>query len=338
MEEKEQLTPAVEEAAETAEHSLPPKITKDNIRTGEMTTKGKVLHWIKLTICVLISSFLISIAAYSLITPNNFTIGGATGLAILLNVATGIPQSILLLAFNVPLLVLAFIFVKRKFAILSLMNIGMQTLWLTVFEQYLPNFKIAFTEGGQADKIFAAIAAGLCIGSAIALALKIGGSTGGADILAVLIQKKVGATSIAFMIFCINVVVIGASFFVFYNGEMSIAYNLLPIMLSVFEAYIESKANEAITSGFQSACEFRVITDKPDEMAKALMKELRRGVTALPATGMYTKITHTMLLCVVSRRQVGALKRVMKQVDPDSFAVMSNVSQVLGLGFFIEEN
>ena len=105
MEEQEQLTPAV---CETEEHSLPPKITKENIRAGEMTTKGKVLHWIKLTIYTLISAFLVSISAHSLITPNSFTIGGASGIAILLNVATGIPQSILLLAFNVPLLILAF--------------------------------------------------------------------------------------------------------------------------------------------------------------------------------------------------------------------------------------
>ena len=63
------------------------------------------------------------------------------------------------------------------------------------------------------------------------------------------------------------------------------------------------------------------------------MKELSRGVTALPATGMYTKYTHTMLLCVVSRRQVVTLRRIMKSIDPDAFAVMSNVSQVVGLGF-----
>ena len=67
------------------------------------------------------------------------------------------------------------------------------------------------------------------------------------------------------------------------------------------------------------------------------MKELSRGVTALPAKGMYTKENHTMLLCVVNRRQVPILRRVMKQVDPDSFAVMSKVSQVLGLGFYNQE-
>ena len=108
-------------------------------------------------------------------------------------------------------------------------------------------------------------------------------------------------------------------------------------MMSAFEAYIESRTNETVTNGFHSAREFRISTDKPEEMAKALMKELSRGVTALPATGMYTRITHTMLLCVVSRRQVVTLKRIMKQVDPDSFAVMSNVSQVLGLGFYTSE-
>ena len=139
------------------------------------------------------------------------------------------------------------------------------------------------------------------------------------------------------MIFTINCIIIGSSLFVFYDPAQAIAYNLLPIMMAAFELYIESKINESITNGFQSAIEFRIITDKPEEMANALMKELSRGVTALPATGMYTKETHSMILCVVGRRQVATLKRVMKQVDPESFAVMANVSQVLGLGFYIEE-
>ena len=214
---------------------------------------------------------------------------------------------------------------------LSATNIGLQTLWLVLIETLFPDFKIEFGDGGE--KIFAAIAAALCIGTAIALAFKIGGSTGGADIAAVMIQRKFSATSIAWVIFSINSLIIASSLFVFYDQDQTIAYNLLPIMMAAFEAYVESKTNEAITNGFQSAIEFRIITDKPDEMAQALMRELSRGVTALPATGMYTKEPKTMLVCVVSRRQVATLRRVMKAVDPDSFAVMSGVSQVLGLGF-----
>jgi len=155
--------------------------------------------------------------------------------------------------------------------------------------------------------------------------------------LPLLSRKKFRATSIAWMIFIINCVVIGSSVFVFKvydNGKLHLGMTLLPIVLSVFESYIESKTNESMTNGFQSAIEFRIITEKPEEMSLALMKELSRGVTAIPATGMYTKISKTMLVCVISRRQVATLRRIMKTVDPDSFAVMSKVSQVLGFGFY----
>ena len=331
MNEKENL-PLSENNSATQD--LPPKITKENIRpdTGK---KGTVAYWAKSVFYVVLSALLIAFSAYCLITPNQFTIGGAGGSAILVNVATNgaIPQAVMLFSLNLPLIGLAFFFVKKRFAILSSINIGMQSVWLLFFELVLRDFKIVFESNGE--KIFAAIAAGLCIGVAIALAFKAGGSTGGADILAVLIQKKFAATSIAWMLFAINCVVIGASVLVF-RGETPAA-TLLPIMMSAFESYIESKTNEAVTNGFQSAIEFRIITDKPEEMARALMKELSRGVTSLPAKGMYTKAEHSMLLCVVNRRQAATLKRIMKSVDPDSFAVMANVSQVLGLGFYNSE-
>ena len=334
MEEKEL---EVSMDAPATENALPKKITKEDFQLAETTPKAKVMQWVRLILVTIISSFLISFTVYSLITPNNFTIGGIAGMAILINhMIPKLDTSIIVFCLNVPLLILALIYLKRKFAILSVTNIAMQSLWLFLFEQF-NMFTVDFSGGASADKIFAAIAAGLCFGVAIALAYKIGSSTGGGDIMAVLIQRKVGASSIAWILMAINATVIGASFFVFYDNDFSTAYNLLPIMLSTFEMYIESKANEFVTNGAQSAREFRIITDKPEEMAHALMKELSRGVTAIPATGMYTKITHTMLHCVVSRRQVATLKRIMKKIDPDSFAVMSNVSQVLGLGFYTGE-
>ena len=333
MEEQKKVIAEENNTPSEQQFTLPPKITKENINSVDFTPKGKAMIWVRSIILTVLSSFLIAFAAYSLIEPNDFTICGASGIAILVNVATNgkVPQWIILLSINLPLVVLAFIFVKRRFAILSAINIGLQTTWLLVFEEVFHD-SVWIEFAGNGEKIFAAIAAGLCIGFAIALAFKSGGSTGGADILAVIIQKKFAATSIAWMLFIINCVVISASIFVF--DADTLALRLLPIMMSAFESYIESKTNEAVTNGFHSAREFRIITEKPEEMAAVLMHELSRGVTAIPATGMYTKMTKTMLLCVVSRRQVVALRRIMKTVDPDSFAVMSNVSQVLGLGFF----
>lgn len=331
------------QTVQTEQPSLPPKITKENIEPNAGTRKALVEQWIRSVVYILLSSLLVAVAAYSLITPNDFTIGGASGIAILINVASGdtIPQSIIVLCINLPLVVLAFFFVKRRFAILTALNIGFQSLWLFIIEKAFKDFRIVFP-GGEASKVFAAIAAGICIGVALVLAFKAGGSTGGADIVAVIIQKKFAATSIAWMLFIINCIVIGSSVFVFdvrdASGKLHLGATLLPIALSTFESYIESKTNEAMTNGFQSAIEFRIITEKPEEMAIALMHELSRGVTAIPATGMYTKISRMMLVCVVSRRQVATLKRIMKTVDPESFAVMSKVSQVLGLGFYTDDH
>ena len=298
---------------------------------------SKAAHLTKTIFFLLISSFLISFASYSLISANNFTIGGASGVAILINKATAgvIPQSAVFICINAPLTVLAFFFVKRKFAYLTAVHILLQTLFLTIIENAFPNFQITFA--APAEKIFAALTAGVCVGTAVALAFKIGGSTGGADIVAVIIQKKFSANSIATVIFIINAIIISSSLFVFYDNEVMIAYNLLPVILSIFEAYIEARTQDSITNGFSSAIEFRIITDKPQEMANALMRELSRGVTSLPAKGMYTGAEHSMLLCVISRRQVNALRRVMKSVDPTSFAVMSSVSQVVGQGFYSPE-
>ena len=320
----------------TARASLPPKITKENIDPLAGSKKKVVLQWIRALVYTMISAFLVSIAAYSLISPNNFTIGGVSGIAILLNIALKWDLALLVLVLNAPLIILSFFYVKKKFAFLTSLNVLFQSLWLLLIELVFPDLKIEFAL--QVERIFAAIAAGLCIGLAIVLAFKVGGSTGGADILAVIIQKKLAAASIAWILFAFNCLVIGASFVVFYDKNTSIAYNLLPIMLAIFESYIESKTNESMTNGFQSAIEFRIITNKPDEISTAVMQELSRGVTALSAKGMYTKEDRSMLVCVVSRRQVPTLKRVIHEIDPDAFVVMSNVSQVLGLGFYTSEN
>lgn len=320
---------------EETKGELPPKITKETFKSMDNTKRGKRLYWTKTVLFLLLSSFLLSFAAQTLISANEFTIGGVGGIAILLNAASNgkIPKSIVIFSLNLPLIILSFFFVRKRFAVLTAAHILLQSLWLVILENVFPDFAIKF--GGSGEKIFAAIASGLCVGASIALAFKTGGSTGGADIMAVILRKKFAATSLAWTLFMLNGLIIACSIFV-YKGSTP-AETLLPIMMSAFEAYIESKTIDAINNGFQSAIEFRIITDKPEEISNAIMRELQRGVTMLPATGMYTKEPHFMLLCVVNRRQIATLKRVIKRIDPDSFAVMANVSQVLGLGFYTDE-
>jgi uncharacterized membrane-anchored protein YitT (DUF2179 family) len=315
---------------------LPPKITRENF--GGDNKKTKRSYIIKMIIVLLFSTFLVAFASYSLIAPNKFTIGGVAGTAILINAATKgkVEQSIILFCINLPLVISSFFFVRKKFAVLTTASILLQSAWLVVFERAFPNLLIVFEQ--PVERVFAAVLAGGCIGSAVALMFNIGGSTGGGDIIAVMIQKKMKSSSIAWIIFGINCVVIGSSFFVYYDSGLSLAYNLLPIIISIAESFVESKIHDSMVHGWHSAVEFRILTDKPEEMSNALMVGLSRGVTMIPATGMYTKEPHPMVMCVINKRQVPLLKQIVKEVDPDSFALMSHVSQVFGLGFYRYED
>ena len=154
MEEKELGVKEELPAAETAEdNTLPKKITKEDFQLAETTPKAKVMQWVRLVFVTILSSFLIAFTVYGLITPNNFTIGGIAGMAILINhMLPFLPQSTIVFCLNVPLLILALIYLKRKFAILSVMNIGMQSLWLFIFEQ-CNMFTVDFSGGASADKI-----------------------------------------------------------------------------------------------------------------------------------------------------------------------------------------
>ena len=316
---------------------LPKKVTKDDLDLAKKTKKNKTIYWVKLVLVLIFSPLLVAFTSYSLIAPNRFNVGGVAGIAILVNAISKntIPQSLVVFAVNLPLMIWAFFKIRRRFVVITTINIVMQTFWLFVFENFMPDFKIEFL--GNGEKIFAAIAAGLCFGVAITISFKIGGSTGGGDILALIVQKRMKSNSIAWVLFSINCTIICASIFVYYDPAQTLAINVLPIMMAAFESFIESKTITAINQGMQSAIEFKIITDKPDEMSRALMQELSRGVTMLPAKGMFTKQEHAMLFCVVTPRQVGTLKRVMNAVDPDSFAIMANVSQVFGLGFYRSE-
>lgn len=302
----------------------------------ENSPKYKALYIIKTCLLVLLSSLLLAVAVHCLIAPNDFTMGGVSGIAILLeDITDGVAQKSTVVFFiNLPMLLLAFFGVKKKFALLTVGNSLLQSLWLFIFEQvHMP--KVEFPDAGT--KIFAAVAGGVCIGAAVALALKAGGCTGGLDILAVIIKRKTSANSVATLIATFNAVIICASFFV-YNVDESFAIRLTPILLALCQIYVEKKTNDSVMNGFQSAVEFRVITDKPEEMSLALMNELSRGVTTFTVTGMFMKENHTMLVCVVSNNQINAFKRIIKRIDPESFAVLSSVSQVVGLGFYQNEN
>ncbi len=280
--------------------------------------KPKLRQYSFMGLVILLSGVLRAISVHCFIIPNNFAPGGVTGIATMLQKATGWNSGIFMFAINLPLLVGAFFLINKRFAITTFIGILLQSGFLMLLEYWkMPQY---------ADSaILAAIAGGVVGGAGIGLMLKIGGSSGGTDVIATFIYKHFSFTNVSWFIFILDSVVVFVSFFVYNNA-------LTPVLLALVEMFCSAKANETILYGFKTALKFEIITSSPEELSKELMQKLRRGVTAIKAKGMYTGSDKTMLVCIVRRRQVSAFQKILAKY-PDTFGYISTTNEVMGRGF-----
>lgn len=274
---------------------------------------------------VLAASFVRAAGVHCFIVPNAFAPGGITGIGSLVEFMTsneshaGFSAGYTILILNIPLLIIAFLFLGRKFAVLTAIATILSSVLTVVFQRI--DFYV-YTD----ERILAAAAGGIFTGLSLALMLKAGGTMGGTDIIATFIQRKHSATNVAWFIFALDSTVVIGSLFFFKNG-------LTPAILSFIEMFSSSKMCDVITSGSKSAIKFEIVTTKPQELSDAILKRLERGVTKLDAVGMYTDEPRAVLVCLIRRRQVSEFRKLIKAIDPDAFAYMSQASEVLGLGF-----
>lgn len=276
--------------------------------------------WFVLVASILIAGFVRAVGVYAFIIPNHFAPGGVTGVSTILEYKFGINSGYILATLNAPLIVIAFIFIGKRFAIISGMAILLSSGLIVLFNYVgFPQFV------ATNDKILAAIAGGLIGGVGIALMFKLGGSNGGTDIIATLIQKKYSATNIAWFVFMIDSTVVISSIFVYDNS-------LVPALLSFVQMFASSKVTELILQGFKSALKIEIITNSADELSRDVMQILHRGVTKITATGMYTGEEHAMLIVILRKRQLSQLRLILRKY-PDTFAYISGTSEVVGRGF-----
>ncbi len=282
--------------------------------------KQSAKKWLVMIVLILVASFLRAVSVYSFVVPNNFAPGGVTGLAAIFEYKLHVNAGYFLAALNAPLVVVAFVFVNKKFAAISTSAIFLSSGLIVLFEKlHFPTFVSAAT---GADQVLPALAGGILGGTGIALMLKAGGSCGGTDIIATIVQKKYSATNVAWFIFLMDSTVVLASAFVYDDA-------MVPVLLSFVQMFVSSKMAETILSGFKSAIKFEVITSHPEEFSQEVISLMHRSVTMVEAKGMYTGENHALLICIVSKRQMSAFREVLKKF-PDSFAYISNTSEIFG--------
>ncbi len=295
------------------------KVTKDlGRKTGAL--------FLSAVLPVLLSGFVRAFGIYVFVSPNNFAPGGINGISVLLEYAIGWSSGWFLLMLNVPLFFVAFFFLGKREAIISTLSMLCSSGLLIVFD-YLP-FMPGLKYHPQYSGLLAAVAGGIFLGAALAIMLKSCGTSGGTTVLASLVNKKFRFISVSWLTSAFDACVVLASFFV-YNKGANFTDKLDPVLLALVSLFVTSKVSDLILQGFKVAYRFEIVTNHAEEIAKEIMEKTHHGVTEMPAVGMYSHSEHNVLVCIIRKRQISDVQRIIRQY-PDTFASFTPTSEVYG--------
>ena len=287
----------------------------------------KIWHFFYVSVLsVIISGIVRALAIYIFVTPNDFAPGGVNGIAVLLQEGTGWNSGIFLIMLNVPLFFVAFFLIGKYGAVISTLSMLLTSGLLIVFD-YIPGMEYICYQP-EDNHILAAIGGGVLLGVAPAVTLKSCGTSGGTTVLASLVNKKFRNLSVSGMTAVFDAIVVFASFFV-YNQGMGFTEKLEPVLLALISLFVTSKVCDVILQGFKAAYRFEIITNHPEEISAEIMQKLHHGVTEVNATGMYSHEGRAMLVCIIRKRQIGEVQRILRKF-PDTFASFSPASEVYG--------
>lgn len=282
-----------------------------------MKKHGRIYEYL----VIIIGTGILAFAIACLFDPIGLVTGGFTGLAIVIKSVTsmffegGIPLWFTNLALNIPVFVLAYFLKGPKFIGKSFFGAMMLSVWLYIVPV------IDLTSG---DYLLAAIFGGAFSGVGIGLVLRTGATTGGTDMVSALVQLKIRHYSIVQILQVIDglVIVLGL-----------VVFGMRPTMYAIIAILVSTKVSDMVLEGFNYSKAAYIITNQHEEVAQRIMTELDRGVTGLHAKGMYTGEEKCVLYCIVSQKEIVALKDIVNEIDSNAFVIVSEVREVLGEGF-----
>ena len=266
-------------------------------------------------ILILIGASIMGFAIKNIYDPIGLVTGGASGVAIILKKQFGVPLWLTNTAINIPLFAAAaklkgWSFIKRTL---------LATVTLSVSLYVIPEMPFLMD-----DLFLTALFGGLITGAGAGIVFACQATTGGTDMLAAIIRRWLPHSTLAQILQVLDaaIVLIGAGIF----GVTYALYALIAI-------YAVSKVSDGIIEGMKYSKVAYIISDKSEEIAAAILKELERGVTALDARGMYSGNRKDVLFCVVSRKEIAQLKELVVGHDAQAFVIVSDAREVLGEGF-----
>lgn len=294
---------------------------RDGVTVKVPPEERKILAIAAKVALLLIASLLSAIAQYSFVAPNNFARGGIAGIAVILNhIYPKLYLGLFNILVNIPLLIVSWIFLSRRFCLTTTGFIVLSSIMMIVMEA------IDATAGGAlryvetGTPILSAVFGGAIIGVSFAMMTRIGGSQGGTDIIAAIIQKKRPDVGVSWFIFIMDSTVVLASYFV---------YDMTAVLLALVLTFMISIVGDKFIQGGKAAIKVEIVTRHANEICAEIFEKIGRGVTVLDGVGMFTGKPVKVVVCVVRRREVGEIQRIVKRY-PDSFSYIMPANEVYG--------
>ena len=280
--------------------------------------KGKIKsEWLIDALYITVGCSIYAAAVIGLIEPNEISPGGFTGIAAVLNFLWGLPIGTVVFVLNIPLLILIYKNFGGGFVIKTAAATFIMSLTLSIAEVFMPVYHL--------DGILASVFGGVLSGFGLSLALIRGATTGGADAIAKLVNKRFTHFPIGRLIMFIDLAVIVLSAAVYGNIESA--------LYSAITIYVSGKVIDAVLYGGERGKMVYVITSHPRRVATAIYNAIKRGVTKIDVSGGYTGEKRAMLLCAVRIHEVGAVLRTVSRTDASAFTVVAEVGEIIGQGF-----
>lgn len=279
--------------------------------------KQKVLHFIY----IVLGNILIAFALSTLLLENHIIAGGVSGIGIVLNHYFGFSISLCVGIINIALFCLGFLFLGKVFAMTTLASTFLFPLLLEffqthdVFHHYLN------------DPLLACVLAGIFIGVGIGLVLKANASTGGVDILAIILNRKFNIP-VALVLNGIDLTVLLFQFS--FNDTTHVIYGIVTVMITSI------MLNKTLTIG-TSLIQLTVMSDYYEEIRDMILHEHDAGLTLLASEKGYTKENSKIILSVLPYRKLPSIKEKIHEIDPLAFVIVSHVDEVGGKGFTLEK-
>ena len=253
--------------------------------------------------------------------PNAFAPSGINGICTMIQYISGISVGYMSLLINVPLALIVYFKVSKPMAVRSMVYVVVFSLGLLILDK-VDLSAIAYSTSNGTSRIMGPLAADIIMGYVYSILMKASAYTGGTDFLAAIIHAKNPEKSVMGLTFLMNATVAIASYFVY-------DYKVEPVLLCILYSFASTNMAERFLKNGRSAVRFEIVTNYPEQISKEIIQKLHHTATVFPAKGMYNGREVDIVMCVVNNNQVALLSQIV-QGYPHTFAIMSQVSQVMG--------